>query len=160
MKLRTDIKNIVEAFKETVFFTDVIDQKQLPAFQVRALSETEVKQNGQYIVDYELQLALWDRYPEGCKTFEQVKNEAHMEVEEMKRKLRTVIDILTDSRYTFGYKRPDGNQMKYDVIPHPVTEHFVFGVLVRGRIRDTRDKNCCDETELDLSAYLKSIWQQ
>lgn len=161
MKIADAFKTVVESWKTTLHFGTWLNTLGgLPLVQFRLISVDDIRTNGGYHLSYKFQLMIWDEYPGYCETWEDAKDRAHERSEEYMKILRTIIDIISNPKYNFKYRRPDGfsGRYTYRVIPNETTEHRLVGVVTEGVLEIPAHMACCDNAEYDDSGYIAQLW--
>lgn len=164
-QLEKDIKIIVKSWKTNLFFLEkplsrLSNIDKFPTIEYTLNSVLEYEDGN---VEYHrniFQIRIWDRYPVGCGTLDEIRLKAKTEVEEYRKIIRTILRILTSTQYTFQYKRTKGlsGAYRFQLIPYEVTDQQFFGVVVKASLTHKTPLDCCDKVYYDDTNYKKSLW--
>lgn len=155
MKIDSDIADIIGRFREKITVVDDLQSTTpypaIVAYPSR-IKDTKVSGEKRDRLEIRSRLVIWQRWPDYCNTFEEVKTKGKADIIKLYEKLAKIIDILTSDHYTFGYEKVEAT---YNLMQGPKTEFRVFGVRCDFVILDHSKQPCCDDAELDLEGIKK-----
>jgi hypothetical protein len=133
-----------------------------PAMRLFETSALEYKDNrGGEVVELSFTLVIYDLWPDGCESWEDLLSMANADIKRYKAVLSKMIRLYYDRRLNYGFYRIPGRggAVEYQVMNYPIGPDRHYCVTAKVKLGDRAGIDCCDDSQFELGdIFNKSPW--